>query len=187
MGNPLQHSESSARKFGGVVDDYIKIHQIMDISKRYLADWRHRALFHTTFGVHMMEEFIIGPTFTRKDGIVMDTRTVVSEHIKEDMAGVIPTPAEFLREMPIMHWMSGVKRAERKRMQNLSIAGSEELPVVKEDIVWISRDSGVVPDIDGHYLCQYADTSKVGSCTFKEGKFFSPSPIKYWAEFPIGP
>lgn len=188
MSNPLQHAESSVRKFGGVVADYIKIHQIMDMSKRYLADWRHRALFHNTFGIHMMEEFIIGPTFIREDGTVMDTRTVVSEHIKEDLAGVIPTPADFLRDMPIAHWMSGVSRTQRKRMQTLSLEGSAEPPIVREAIVWFKPEQAL-PDAPGRYLCKLSDSSEVTLSYFENGSFSTAdgAVILYWAEFPIGP
>lgn len=191
MGNPLDHSVSAVKKFGGVVDDYIRIHQIMDMSKRYIADWRHRALFHNTFGIHMMEEYIIGPTFQRKDGTVMDTRTVVSEHIKEDLAGVIPTPADFLREMPISHWMSGVSNRERKRLQRLSINGSEEQAIVKETLIWYHVEH-LLPDKPGVYLCKVerADgTLQATQQSFSAGSFQTEegTTVKYWAEFPIGP
>jgi hypothetical protein len=188
MGNPLQHAESSVRKFGGSIKDYIKIHQIMDMSKRYIADWRHRTLFHNTFGIHMMEEYIIGPTFTRTDGEVMDTRTVVSEHIKEDMAGVIPTPADFLREMPIAHWMSGVSRTKRKRMQSLSMEGSAEPPVIKETIVWFNAEYAQ-PENAGTYLCKVQGVNHIIRMIYEGGDFVSPEgrKILYWAEFPIGP
>ncbi len=188
MGNPLQHAESSVRKFGGSIKDYIKIHQIMDMSKRYIADWRHRTLFHNTFGIHMMEEYIIGPTFNRADGEVMDTRTVVSEHIKEDMAGVIPTPADFLREMPIAHWMGGVSRAKRTRMQSLSMEGSAEMPVVKETIVWFKTEY-TKPESPGNYWCKVPGIDHILTVYYKGEDFVTPEgrPVIYWAEFPIGP
>lgn len=195
MGSPLEHSVSAARKFGGVPADYIRIHQIMDSSKRYLGDWRHRALLHNTFGIHLMEEHIIGPIFTREsDGVQLDTRTLVSEHIKEDLAGVIPTPAEFLREMPISYWMSGVDKKARQRLKTTTISGSEEPPVVFERIAWHNTEE-TLPDKDGTYLISPVQPPfKELMYTLKDGWILEPDndgrtciPPKYWAEYPIGP
>jgi len=57
MGNVQFHSESSSVRFGGIATDYLRIHKFLDQSKLYLADWRHRALLHTTFGVALCEQF----------------------------------------------------------------------------------------------------------------------------------
>jgi hypothetical protein len=46
MAHPLQHAQSSTRKFGGKPEDYVAIHTWFDCSKAYLADFRHRALRH---------------------------------------------------------------------------------------------------------------------------------------------
>jgi hypothetical protein len=196
MGNPLQHALSSVKKFGGVVEDYIWIHQIMDASKRYIPDWRHRALFHNTFGIHMMEEFIIGPTFSRKfDEVVMDTRTVVSEHIKEDLAGVIPTPADFLKELPLSYWMSGFDTSARKNSQTSFIGGSEQKPVVFERISW-HKSVDTLPttnmDVmvsDNRYPTSYSAAFIASRKIFKvflEDRTEEIVP-EYWARKPKGP
>ncbi len=46
MANAYIHSVSSVKKFGGVVEDYLHLHQKMDCSKAYIADNRHRTLTH---------------------------------------------------------------------------------------------------------------------------------------------
>lgn len=193
MGNPLQHAVSSARKFGGEARDYIELHQLLDKSKRYIPDWRHRALMHTTFGIDLMEEHIIGPIFTRKsDGVELSTRMLVEEHIKEDMAGVIPTPADFLKEMPISHWMSGVDASVRRRMQQSNLLGSEDPPGVKETIFWHPGTKD--PPRDGKYLVILHQSKEVQSAFFNKKSIrwlFSPSIsvtfVKYWADSPVGP
>lgn len=133
MGDVLFHSESSARKFGGVVDDYVPIHKFLDQSKLYLADWRHRALLHTTFGISLCEQ-MFGDLYTRpSDGVKVCTRTIATVHIQEDM-GCVPTPGDFLREMPIRPWMNGVTMKEKHSMQHLRIAQDDKRPAeVKED------------------------------------------------------
>lgn len=46
MGHSLHHAESSARKFGGVPEDYLAIHNWFDATKAHLALPGHRALRH---------------------------------------------------------------------------------------------------------------------------------------------
>lgn len=51
MANPLVHSRSSVRLWGGVEEDYLPIHNKMDCSKAYFSDNRHRRydLLYTFF------------------------------------------------------------------------------------------------------------------------------------------
>jgi hypothetical protein len=49
MANPLIHSKSSVRIWGGTVDDYLPLHNKMDCSKKYFSDNRHRTLTHNMF------------------------------------------------------------------------------------------------------------------------------------------
>jgi hypothetical protein len=120
MGNVQFHSESSARRFGGVTEDYVAIHKFLDQSKLYIADWRHRALLHSTFGVALSEQFF-GDLFRRpSDGQSVSTRTIAEVHILEDMRAIL-TPADFLREMPIRSWMNGLSNPQRRAAQSLRI------------------------------------------------------------------
>ena len=52
MANAHIHSVSSARKFGGQLEDYLEIHIKMDCSKAYFSSNIHRALTHHTFWIH---------------------------------------------------------------------------------------------------------------------------------------
>ena len=51
MAHPYHHALSSAKKWGGTVDDYIRIHAWFDFSKSIIADYRHRALRHHAAGI----------------------------------------------------------------------------------------------------------------------------------------
>jgi len=118
MGNVLFHSQSSARKFGGVADDYVRIHKFLDQSKLYLGDWRHRALLHNTLGVALCEQFF-GDLYRRpSDAVQVCVRTIAEQHLIEDI-GAILTPGEFLREMPIRPWMNGLTSSEKRYLQNM--------------------------------------------------------------------
>lgn len=124
MGNVQFHSESSAHRFGGASEDYVPIHKFLDQSKLYLADWRHRALLHTTFGVALCEQFF-GDLYRRpSDGGIVATRTIAEVHILEDMKAIL-TPADFLREMPIRGWMNGLTASQRRAAQSFRIPEAE--------------------------------------------------------------
>jgi hypothetical protein len=58
MAHPIEHAKSSAKKLGGVPEDYQKIHDFFDESKSYVADFRHRARY-----------VIAGPAHTYKDTV----------------------------------------------------------------------------------------------------------------------
>lgn len=127
MGDVLMHSQSSAKKFGGTPDDYVPIHKFLDQSKLFIADWRHRALLHTTFGVSLAEQ-MFGDLYTRpSDGVKVCTRTIASQHIIEDL-GCIPTPEVFLREMPIRPWMNGFNKAQIREMQSKQAVEQNDIP-----------------------------------------------------------
>lgn len=102
---PYLHAESSARKFGGVAGDYIDIHVLMDSSKSHIADHRHRAIFHSSFGCFIVE-LIFGVTRTNSDGGVYSPRDVAEQHCLEDL-GTIPSVQDWLKDLPIEPWMSG--------------------------------------------------------------------------------
>lgn len=195
MGDPLNHSISSAKKFGGEPDDYIKIHTLMDSSKLFLADWRHRALLHSTFGIHLFEQFL-GPSFKRaSDGVDVCTRTVVTEHILEDLKAV-PTPGEFLREMPIKRWMAGISKTEKNIMQNLTIEGDGiKEAYITSSIIW-NLNKNNKPDKTDYYLVAGASTAITGSLKYDafDKKWLTSrdtplddSAIEYWAEMPLNP
>lgn len=50
------HAKNSVKKFGGKESDYIEIHEMMDSSKAYWADNRHRCIFHHTAGIYYMQK-----------------------------------------------------------------------------------------------------------------------------------
>ena len=210
MGDPLQHARSSAEKFGGVAADYLEIHQIMDSTKLFLADWRHRAIMHNTFGIYLMETWIVGSTFLREsDGEEVCTRTVVTQHIMEDL-NMVPTLGEFLREMPLRRWMMRATPTEVRRMKGLGFSDElqgEEIidhitavPTVGPVHATISWHSGETdPEQHGWYLVDHvcAAASEARGCPalyFEAGKWYidaddrieQPQPT-WWAKMAIDP
>ena len=54
MPHPYHHSLSSVKKWGGTVEDYNRVHDWFDESKKIIADFRHRALRHHAEGIFML-------------------------------------------------------------------------------------------------------------------------------------
>lgn len=127
MSNSYHHAQSSARKWGGDAEDYLKIHELIDGSKRSFGDVRHRALLHNTWGVWICQE-VFGPMLVieRKEGGEkrVPVREIAERHIEEDL-GFIPSPGDWLQHMDIVTWMGGKQHR---------FVGREELldKVVKE-------------------------------------------------------
>jgi hypothetical protein len=114
---PYLHAKSSAKKYGGVPDDYLAIHQFMDSSKAAVADVRHRALFHSAFGCFVVEQ-LFGVTRTNSEGKSYSPRDVAEDHCIEDL-GFIPTVDRWFRNMPIETWMGGpASRTEQERRKS---------------------------------------------------------------------
>lgn len=63
MAKPFLHAKSSSKRFGGESSDYEEIHEWMDSSKSFIADNRHRALWHSSAGIFYIEK-IFGINFS---------------------------------------------------------------------------------------------------------------------------
>ena len=109
---PLIHSKSSVRKYGGVIEDYLPIHDFMDSTKSSCPDVRHRAILHSAFGCYLVDK-VFGTYFKNSQGKDVSVRDVAEDHIIEDL-GFIPTMENYLKNMQIQPWMSGTMRNRRK-------------------------------------------------------------------------
>lgn len=118
MSKPYIHALSSAKKFGGVPEDYLPIHNLMDSSKGSFADVRHRALTHNSWFLFILERIKFPNScepdaegkmvnIVNSDGIRVSVRDIGEQHILEDYKGkFIPTPQDFLQEMELKLWMN---------------------------------------------------------------------------------
>jgi hypothetical protein len=102
---PIIHAESSVNKWGGVVEDYLKIHEKMDVSKAYFSDNRHRALTHTMFWVIEVMLPIFG-SYIEVEGKKVSVKDICERHILEDFKQkYIPTVQDYIQEMEMKPWM----------------------------------------------------------------------------------
>ena len=67
MSNPNLHSKSSAKKFGGIPEDYIHLHEWLDETKGWIGDSLHRMFRHHSEGIFEMEKRLV-----RNSKIVME-------------------------------------------------------------------------------------------------------------------
>ena len=103
--NPYHHALSSAAHFGGQPDDYLPLHQWLDESKAFFADFRHRALRHHAEGIFLLER-LFGVTITNSDGRSIPVRFIGEQHVKEDCQGRIPSMADWLGRIQPEPWMA---------------------------------------------------------------------------------
>jgi len=107
---PLIHARISAKKFGGVPEDYIEIHDWFDSSKAHVPDARHRNALHHSFGIYLCEQvfgeiiqmpdgkFKRTPYITISTGKQVSVRDFAEQHVLDDL-GHIPTLAECVGDV----------------------------------------------------------------------------------------
>src|SRR6478736_57154 len=103
MSHPYYHAKSSAKRFGGVPDDYLKLHQFPDQSKAHIADARHRMWLHNAAGCFLGEQ-AFGVTIKNSDNKDVPVRLVLETHILEDLSW-IPSLSECFESMELRDWM----------------------------------------------------------------------------------
>lgn len=108
---PYLHSKIHAKRYGGVPSDYELIDDFIDSSKSSVADVRHRAILHSSFGCFIVER-VFGRTCINSDGKEYSPRDIAENHILADL-GFIPTMEQYLNNMQIQPWMSGTEKKNR--------------------------------------------------------------------------
>jgi hypothetical protein len=120
MSKPYEHAVLSVKKWGGKPEDYLKIHNFMDSSKAHVADMRHRALLHSSFGCYLAEQVFgtnldiwithpVHPGHYLGQRIKVSVRDIAEQHIIQDL-GFIPSVQQYLDHMEMADWMGGKKK-----------------------------------------------------------------------------
>jgi hypothetical protein len=118
MSNPVYHAKSSARKYGGIWEDYYGIHAFMDSSKACVPDARHRSMFHHSFGIYVTER-VFGPMWKiESTGREVPTRQIAEQHVMEDCGGKIPTMSDWLDDMALKPWMAKGAKSLSKEFES---------------------------------------------------------------------
>jgi hypothetical protein len=133
MAKPYYHAQSSAKKYGGIWEDYIEIHNFIDSSKAAFPDNRHRVLTHNSWFIGFVLPRVFGETFNRaSDGKIVNTRDIGEQHVLEDYKfRFIPTAADFIAEMEFLPWMqNGEGKAPHSHKK---LSKPEPAPVLVEE------------------------------------------------------
>lgn len=120
---PYLHAKISAKKFGGVPEDYMDIHNFIDSSKACMPDIRHRAILHSAFGCYLVEQ-MYGATRVNSEGREYSPRDVAEAHIIEDL-GFIPTVEKYLNNMTIQPWMSGTEKKNKTKTMSIPFGADD--------------------------------------------------------------
>jgi hypothetical protein len=110
MSHPYHHAISSVKKWGGMPEDYLPIHNWFDETKKCFPDFRHRAIRHHSEGIYLCEQ-IFGITITLSNDNIIPTRWVAEQHVKEDL-GRIPTIQDWLVNLKPESWMGKTEKIE---------------------------------------------------------------------------
>jgi hypothetical protein len=111
MANPLIHSKSSVKRWGGKVEDYLPLHELLDSPKSTMNNNTSRMLTHNIWFCYHIIPKIFGYNIVNSDGKSVDTVDIAMLHISEDFRGKgIPTVQDYLQHLEVQPWMNnGVK------------------------------------------------------------------------------
>jgi hypothetical protein len=114
MANPEIHSKSSVKRWGGKIEDYIAIHELIDSPKATMNNNSSRALTHNTWFAYTIIPKIFGYNITNSSGKSVDTIDIAMLHIAEDFRmKFVPTPQDYLKHLQVQPWFNnGVKDIE---------------------------------------------------------------------------
>ena len=116
MANPLVHSKSSVKRWGGSVKDYLPIHELIDSPKATMNNNSSRLLTHNTWFAYTIIPKIFGYNIINSDGKSVDTVDIAMLHIAEDFRmKFVPTPQDYLKHLEVQPWMNnGVKELDNE-------------------------------------------------------------------------
>jgi hypothetical protein len=111
MANPMIHAKSSVKRWGGSVEDYIPIHELIDSPKATMNNNSSRMLTHNTWFAYTIIPKVFGYNIVNSDGKSVDTVDIAMLHIAEDFRmKFVPTPQDYLKHLEVQSWMcNGVK------------------------------------------------------------------------------
>ena len=104
---PYIHAELSAKRFGGVPEDYLDIHELMDSSKAAFPNNAHRVLTHNSWFVVTILPKVFGHQRTNSAGKKYNVKDVGEYHILEDFRmKFIPSVQDYLENLVVQPWMN---------------------------------------------------------------------------------
>jgi hypothetical protein len=111
MANPLIHAKSSVKRWGGSVECYLPIHELLDSPKATMNNNSSRVLTHNTWFAFTIIPKIFGYNIINSEGKSVDSVDIAMLHIAEDFRmRFIPTAQDYLKHLEVQEWFcNGVK------------------------------------------------------------------------------
>lgn len=104
---PYLHAESSAKRFGGIPEDYLDIHELMDSTKASFPNNGHRVITHNSWFVVNILPKVFGHQRINSDGKKYSVKDVGEYHILEDFRNrFIPSIQDYLEHLDFQPWMN---------------------------------------------------------------------------------
>ena len=105
MAKPYVHAEGSVRRYGGKVEDYRAIHELMDSSKATFPSNTHRTLTHNSWFAKMIIPKCFGDFIINSEQRRVSTEQIALDHIQEDFGGkFVPSVQDYLEHMNPQPW-----------------------------------------------------------------------------------
>jgi hypothetical protein len=114
MANPLIHSQSSVKRWGGKVEDYLPIHELIDSPKACMNNNSSRLVTHNVWFCYNIIPKIFGYNLINSNGKRVDTIDIAMLHVAEDFRHrFVPTLEDYLKHLELPAWIhNGVKDVE---------------------------------------------------------------------------
>jgi len=121
MANPLIHSKSSVKRWGGKVEDYLPLHELIDSPKATMNNNSVRVLTHNTWFAYQIMPKIFGYNIINSDGKSVDVVDISMLHIAEDFRmKFVPTPQDYLQHLQVQAWFNnGVKELDSQEAKDI--------------------------------------------------------------------
>lgn len=102
------------KRWGGKVEDYLAIHELIDSPKATMNNNSSRLLTHNTWFAYHIVPKIFGYNITNSDGRSVDVVDIAMLHIAEDFRmKFVPTLEDYLKHLTLPSWIhNGVKDVE---------------------------------------------------------------------------
>lgn len=114
MANALIHAQSSVKRWGGDVSDYISLHELIDSPKASMNNNSARLITHNVWFCYHIVPKIFGYNIINSSGKRVDTIDIAMLHVAEDFRmKFVPTLEDYLKHLQLPAWIhNGVKDVE---------------------------------------------------------------------------
>jgi hypothetical protein len=110
MAKPYIHAEASVRRYGGKVEDYLPLHELMDSSKIAFPSNSHRTLTHNSWFAKVIIPKCFGDYIVNSAGKRISSEQLALDHIQEDFGGrFVPSVQDYLEHITPQTWFDNGK------------------------------------------------------------------------------